>query len=683
MARLDSLRIPHAVLGSFALISLLMDPICVNASPSDVKYVPAETHTTVAMPGSQWLNVSRALKPEDLKDKIVLLDFWTYCCINCIQNLPELAKIEKEFKDDLLVIGVHSAKFDTEKETDQIRQAVLRNGVTHPIVNDHDFRIWRKFEVRAWPTLVLLRPDGTIDRTVSGEGKIPELRKAVLELRKKFPKRSKAKVPVALEKDRAVSGEFNYPSKVVYDSASKKLVVVDSSHHQIAVYDWDAKSPTLLKPAFRLGKSGVAGYANGSGGEVRFNRPQGAVLSKGVLYVADTGNHAIRRVELASKRVSTLAGNGKQGKLLELKKKVAASTALVSPWDVAFHPNENHLVMAMAGTHQLWSLDMKTRMISVIAGTGKESIDDGMPGENSLAQPSGLASLLGSLYFVDAETSALRFYFEGFVRTLVGKDLFDFGFKDGDRKRALLQHPTGVLADVTGIFVADTYNHSIRRYDAEGQKIETVIGDGKSGKSGDDEVVDARKARLNEPSSIAKLSDSLFLISDTNNHRLVLWNREESKVQRMRIQGEKLSSVELKPSEGKSTRKSFDEKLPNRIAIPEGKVNSLSPEVRIILPERYQLNEAAPTYAALFEGEAGNAVWRAQWSKKDLESLSVKLPRLKKGTSYHFQGTIYYCLDAKSSICEIASFSVPVRVDSSGKERIDISIPLRPTIEKD
>jgi thiol-disulfide isomerase/thioredoxin len=643
--------------------------------------IPPTSHVTIATPGSQWLNVSRPLTPEDLRDQVVLLDFWTYCCINCLHTIPELAKLEKEFKDQLVVIGVHSAKFDTEKDTDQIRQAVLRYGIDHPVVNDRDFRIWRMFDVRAWPTLVLLKPNGEVARVASGEGHTAEMRKAIRAVLKAFPKRPKPNLPIELERDKIAKGEFFYPSKLAFDRETKTLFVADSSHDQIAAYTWNPKEPAALKPAFRVGKSATPGFANGTYASARFRRPQGLLFSKGALYVADTENHAIRKIDLKSKTVSTIAGTGKQGEVPKRNKNLPArSTALSSPWDLALHPDADHLVIAMAGDHQLWSLDLKSHRLSVIAGTGAEAIDDGLVAENTLAQPSGLSSLLGSLYFVDAESSSLRFYFEGYVRTLVGSGLFDFGFKDGDRKRAKLQHPLGIFADVTGVYVADTFNHSIRRYDPQKQTLETVIGDGHPGEGAADAPTAGSKVELNEPSGITKLAEGLFAISDTNNHRLVVWNKATGKVERMKIDGEKFAETKLDAKSLRSgtavaARKRISLHLPNTLAIPDAKVNRTNPVLHIILPEHYKLNEEGPSFARLFEGAPPKESLKRAWKREDLvKSTTLSLSDLKEGADYTFQGTFYFCLTAKNAVCEIASVSFPLHVDPHGTEKIDVNL---------
>ncbi len=671
-----------AALRAIAILAVAL-PIFVPR-PSDAdesrKYIPPVTHFTVATPGSQWLNVQRPLTTDDLRDKIVLLDFWTYCCINCIQTLPELAKLEKEFRDNLVVIGVHSGKFDQEKETDPIRQAVLRYGVEHPVVNDRDFRIWNSFNVRSWPTLILLQPGGMAVNTWVGEGHIDAVRKAIRKLIAQYPKRSKAKLPVELERDKVARGEFFYPSKLAFDDAAKILYVADSSHHQIAAFHWDPKQPAALKPAFRIGKQGDSGFKDGTFAGARFRRPQGLALAKGMLYVADTENHAIRRVDLKSKRVSTIAGNGKQGTSKVAKSLAAKTTPLASPWDVALHPDDDSLVIAMAGTHQLWSLDIPRGRISVIAGTGVESIQDGVLTENTLSQPSGLSSLLGSLYFVDAETSSLRFYFESFVRTLVGKGLFEFGMKDGERKDAKMQHPLALYADVTGIYIADTYNHAIRRYDPPKQTMETLVGDGKPGDSGENVAEDAEDSRLNEPAGITKLADGLFVIADTNNHRLVLLNRATKKIERIRIEGEKVPNLLPKSAMVDSVNSVMAEKriaqrLPNLVVTAEKAVNRTNPEIRILLPERYKINAEGPSFLRLFEGAAPQEKLLKEWNRADLESsLVLKVEDLRSDRKYFVQGTVYYCLDAKNAVCEIASVGFPLKVDAQGQEKVEITL---------
>src|SRR5690606_6372922 len=155
--------------------------------------------------------------------------------------------------------------------------------------------------------------------------------------------------------------------------------------------------------------------------------------------------------------------------------------------------------------------------------------------------------------------------------------------KDGDRKKASLQHPLGLYADVTGVYIADAYNHSIRRYDPKKQELETVVGDGDRGSNANDKAVDADDVEMNEPSAITQLADGRFVIADTNNHRLLFWNKDKEKVERMKIEGEKSSSPVSVPDIDADGKKKLSTRLPNVLESRDEKVNRTNPEVRIVL----------------------------------------------------------------------------------------------------
>jgi len=96
----------------------------------------------------------------ELKGQVVLLDFWTYCCINCMHVLPDLAYLEEKYKDEpFLVIGVHSAKFDNEGHRQTVRAAIGRYEIHHPVIVDEGMSIWSEYAIRSWPTLVLVGAD--------------------------------------------------------------------------------------------------------------------------------------------------------------------------------------------------------------------------------------------------------------------------------------------------------------------------------------------------------------------------------------------------------------------------------------------------------------------------------------------------------------------------------------------
>ncbi|HET9526031.1 MAG TPA: thioredoxin family protein, partial [Pyrinomonadaceae bacterium] len=129
--------------------------------------------------GSGWLNTDKPLSLAALKGKVVLLDFWTYGCINCIHIIPDLKKLEAKYPNQLVVIGVHSAKFQNEKETENIRRIILRYEIEHPVYNDSEYAVWQSYGVRAWPTQVLIDPAGYVIGGVSGEGNYDVIDQAI------------------------------------------------------------------------------------------------------------------------------------------------------------------------------------------------------------------------------------------------------------------------------------------------------------------------------------------------------------------------------------------------------------------------------------------------------------------------------------------------------------------------
>ncbi len=468
--------------------------------------------------GKDWLNVSRPLSlKEDLAGRIVLLDFWTFCCINCIQILPDLAYLEQRFADDpFAVVGIHSAKFENERDAGNIRQAVLRYGIEHPVVSDPGFDIWRRYGAGAWPTLMVVGPDGYILAAMSGEGHRDELERIIavaLDIYRAKGKLAPRPLPLAPERARQSPGELAFPGKILADPAGGRLFVADSSHDRLVVLGLDGRVLETIG-------GGGPGLADGGYEAARFRKPQGLALGDGVLYVADTGNHAVRRVDLAARSVTTIAGTGRQGQD-RIGGRPAAILNLASPWDLAL--DGSTLYVAMAGTHQVWTIDLAAGTARAFAGNGREARMDGPLATAALAQPSGLALAGRRLVFADSESSSIRAVEldAGKVVTLAGaspiaQDLFSFGDADGRGMAAKLQHPLGVAAAPDGsIFVADSYNHRIKRLDPSTGEIVTVAGSGKPG-AADGPL---KEASFSEPGGLT-VAGNLLYVADTNNHRV-------------------------------------------------------------------------------------------------------------------------------------------------------------------
>lgn len=477
--------------------------------------------------GKAWLNTAGPVKLKDLKGKIVLLDFWTLCCINCIHIMPDLAKLEKKYPNELVVIGVHSAKFENEKDTNSIRKAILRYEIAHPVVNDADHTIWNAYGVNSWPTLVLIDPEGKVVGATTGEGNYEILDKVIgrlVEIHTK--KQTLDKKPIRFDlvryREKGDTPLF-FPGKILADEASNRLFIADSTHHRIVVTDLNGKKIAIVG-------SGTPGYQNGSFAETRFDDPQGLALDGDILYVADRKNHSIRAVNLKDGTVTTAAGTGVQTQetryLNELQ--AATRTGLNSPW--ALVRDGRSLYIAMAGHHQIWRMDLATNRIGPFAGDGRENIKDGPPFAARFAQPSGLASDGQNLYIADSEVSALRkmpLSGQGRVETLIGTGLFDFGDKDGAFAGAKLQHALGVVAHAGKLYVADTYNSKIKVVDPQAKTITTLVG-------GIDPTT--KEPAFLEPAGLSYAAGKLY-VADTNAHRIRVVDLKTRKVSTLELTG--------------------------------------------------------------------------------------------------------------------------------------------------
>ena len=507
--------------------------------------------------GRGWLNTGgKSLQLEDFRGKVLILDFWTFCCINCLHVLDELRPLEEKYANVVVTVGVHSPKFEHEADPLALAAAVERYEIHHPVLDDPELETWKAYTARAWPTLVVIDPEGYIVAHLSGEGHAAGLGVLVEELVAEHEAKGTLHrgdgLYVAPE---PTSGTLRFPGKVTRLDSGNYLVV-DSGHHRLVELRPDHETVE------RVIGSGTKGYADGPAEAAEFNEPQGIALlpadiARKVGYdavVADTVNHRLRGVDLSSGSVRTVAGNGIQRLLDAGPARVSDSGAgtwaatdgapqagdatghhaadfagdavdvgflgdafhvsLSSPWDVVWSGKLQRVVIAMAGTHQIFAFDPLSGSMSILAGSGLEGLLDGPAEEAWFAQPSGLAvDAAGDLWVADAETSALRRVVVGpsgvRVETAVGTGLFDFGFRDGDAGAAMLQHPLGVTVLPDGsVAIADTYNGAIRRYDPAANAVSTLA------------------RGLAEPSDLVLVNpdggDPLLLVVESNKHQLVL-----------------------------------------------------------------------------------------------------------------------------------------------------------------
>ncbi|GMR08660.1 MAG: thioredoxin-like domain-containing protein [Gammaproteobacteria bacterium] len=449
----------------------------------------------------EWFNTESPVKIAEQKGKVVLLDFWTYCCINCIHVLPDLAYLEKKFPDGLTIIGVHSPKHPGEKIGANVQKAINRHYIKHPVAHDPEFKVWQQYGIKAWPSIIFIDPEGYVLGVLRGEGRRAQLEKMIADSLEKAERTGIRQEKVLKTSSNPEQHSYlRFPGKIL--SSGKNIYISDTTNNRVIEAMPNGRVISVYG-------TGTATLVDGSYKEAAFCEPQGLTLRESKLYVADTGNHAVREINLVSREVSTISGNGQQARLPTSSYDNPREALLNSPWDITHF--EGKLYIAMAGPHQIWSLDLNMTSLMVYTGTGRESIDDGSVRTATFAQPSGLTvgEYLGhNLYVADSETSAIRCIRlrDGHVTTLIGSGLFDFGDKDGPAKDARLQHPLGVYFDAkrTVLWIADTFNNKIKTLNLVNNEVRTIpIG-----------------VPLHEPGGLS-IDDKYLWIANTNAHEIV------------------------------------------------------------------------------------------------------------------------------------------------------------------
>lgn len=639
--------------------------------------MPAQERPRIHAPelsgGRGWLNTDKPLSLAALKGKVVLLDFWTYGCINCMHIIPDLKRLEKKYPNELVVIGVHSAKFANEKETENIRRIVLRYEIEHPIVNDADFAIWQAYAVNAWPTRYLIDPAGYVLGRLSGEGGYEELDQLIGETVAEFRKRGELnEAPLKLALERAKVGDLPlaFPGKVLADQKGGRLFIADSDHNRIVIAKLDG---TLIETV----GTGVHGANDGSFAGATFFRPQGMALAGDTLYVADTENHLIRAVDLKARTVNTIAGTGQQSHEYGAMG-TARTVALNSPWDLQVAGST--LYIAMAGPHQIWRYDLSLREISTFAGSGREARIDGPVDEAGFAQPSALATDGKTLYVSDAEANIIRAISLGpkpEVRTLVGGDLFEFGDVDGGGDDVRLQHPLGLAKWGDKLLIADTYNHKIKVLDPAARSTRTFAGSGKSGQN------DGAAPTFYEPGGLSVAGETLY-VADTNNHAIRVVDLKTKTTRTLSIKG--LRPPDLATSATLEIAPNSEE-----IKLPAQKLraNDAAVLIDVELPVGYHLNPDAPQhYKVSVEQGAESLTIDPQNAARSGKAMSfpIRIPVRVSGSgsaAVRTSLTFVYCREDNTGTCRIktlvwnapieivADANAPSEIRLSGKVRAD------------
>jgi thiol-disulfide isomerase/thioredoxin len=631
--------------------------------------------------GLTWMNTAGPLELSDLGGKFVILDFWTYCCINCMHILPELEKLEKKYPNNLVVIGVHSAKFEGERDTENITEAILRYHIAHPVINDADHLMWNRFRVQAWPTVMLIDPEGYVVWGVRGEitfEQVDEVLGKAVPFYRKMKLLDETPLRFELEAYRRDPTPLRFPGKVLADASGDRLFIADSGHNRIVVTRLDGTLVDVIG-------SGAIGRADGPAATAEFNDPQGMALRGDALWVADTKNHTIRRVDLTRREVTTEAGLGYQSRTRATSGMAnPKKTALASPWALWIHQDD--LYIAMAGRHQIWRMRLNGSGIGPYAGNLREDIVDGplLPreayqlGYASFAQPSGLASDGEWLYVADSEGSSIRavpFNPRGSVRTVVGTShlqegrLFTFGDVDGPPRTARLQHALGIVYDQGRLFVADTYNNKIKTVAASDGTTRTLAGTGQPGR-------DDQPAQFDEPAGISLANGKLY-VADTNNHLIRVVDLEgENRVRTLSLPG-------LQPPKPPREEKEAPADVETKLAAVAVRAvdGTLRLRVELDLPGGYKINPAAPlSYRvdAVSSGdEAGSgpvgaaSLGRRTRVEPPAAAFEVSLPIDSNSGRQTLQVSVtyYYCRTGAEGICKVGTvaWTVPVELSADAE----------------
>ncbi|EPD56153.1 NHL domain-containing thioredoxin family protein [Streptomyces sp. HGB0020] len=577
-----------------------------------------------------WLNTGdKQYTLADLRGRIVLLDFWTFCCINCLHVLDELRELEEKHADTVVVIGVHSPKFVHEAEHAAVVDAVERYGVAHPVLDDPELVTWKQYAVRAWPTLVVIDPEGYVVAQHAGEGHVHAIERLVTELEAEHEAKGtlrRGDGPYVAPEPQPTA--LRFPGKALV-LPSGNFLVSDTTRHQLVELEPDGESVVR-----RIG-SGARGFRDGPAETAAFSEPQGlALLDEGAVVVADTVNHALRRFDLATGEVTTLAGTGRQWWQGSPTSGPAREIDLSSPWDVAFFGGR--VWIAMAGVHQLWAYDPVERTVAATAGTTNEGLVDGPGPEAWFAQPSELAATADRLWVADSETSALRWVeADGSVHTAVGTGLFDFGHRDGAAEQALFQHPLGVTALPDGsVAISDTYNHALRRFDPATGEVTTLATD------------------LREPSDAVLVGDDIVVVESAG-HRLTRLRLPEEAV--------KVASVAHR------TQRAATEVAPGRLEL----------DVIFQAPAGQKLDERyGPSTRLLVSATPPELLLSGEGAGTDLTRVLELNPGIAEGV-LHVSAMAASCDDDGENefpACHVhqQDWGVPVRLAEGGADRLPL-----------
>jgi thiol-disulfide isomerase/thioredoxin len=579
----------------------------------------------------KWFNINEKISAENLENRLILLHFWNRSCVPCLEALPAIKELEKKHGNKLTVIGIYSAKFAAERNQDLIRSAIIKYDINHLVISDSKELLAKEFEIKGQPSFVLIKPNGGVYKKYQGLDSLTKLTKDAAKLVNKYRyDLQRQELPILPEKSSLIGNVLSFPAKLEYSSNllyNSKLIsalfIANAGQNDIVV---SSLAGGIL---FKIGDK-FGGFADGNFFEAKFQNPQSALFDNQKLYIADTGNHALRVVDFKNGKVATLVGNGSRGGILK-EESDAKKINLSSPTDLEFFPDKNHIIIANAGSNQILSYNLTNNKISPLA--------------NNAGQVADMVVLKDKIYFLDSLSSQLKSLDKnGNIAVLVKNNL---------------QNPSALTHDGSAIYIADSFNNRIAKYAISSQKLTNFIGNEIG-----DEV--GNKTSFNSPEGILKIKNN-FYISDSNNNRIVLVNAKNLNSEILDV----IPPLKL-PREG------FLQYLPNLVKSPDILLkNNEILTLKINLNEGWKINEEAPSFVNLLEiigNKKANLLASFDWHF--VRAKEIKLPKLEEGENYLLQGSIYYCEDKKNALCYVKSYEQKLIIDDAKDAKLDFEIKL-------
>lgn len=606
--------------------------------------------------GLDWLNTEHPLTLDDMRGKVVLLEFWTYGCIACVHEIPKLQMLAQAYPEELVIIAVHSAKYPQESDTEHIHKFLQRYQIEYPVINDKSYGVAKSYGANVWPSYAIITPTGKFLTGSAGSMRYDEWYQVIGDMIVEFEGRELMdREPLDLEPGLAAAPEtlLRFPGAILADEDNQRLFIVDSYHNRILISDLSGQVLDVIG-------NGLADWQDGDYDNASFFYPQGITLAdENTLYVADSENHLLRRVDLLTRTVETVAGVGERV-YVAADEGPALESRLNSPWDVLFI--DGLVYIAMAGQHQLWVYDPAAQTMARYAGSGIETLRDAPLHQAGLNQPTALASDGETIYFADSEGNAIRqadLDPTGEVETIVGMGFWSFGDQDGIGEDVFLQRPTGIAYYDGLLYVADTYNNKIKIIDPETRQARAFLGTGASAwRDGVDPIFD-------EPAGLSVTSDKLY-IADSNNHAIRVVD----------LATVKTSTLVLRDPEGLLAKRPGSEAFSgNRVTLEPQSVapGEGSLLLDVSLPEGYKINSQAPAHIQWQSEDESVIILESETGQQTIvESafpLAFKASFIEGSTTLTGKATLYYCESRAESLCllEEVQFIIPVKVTSTSQ----------------